>query len=109
MNFNIYLKRWDLISNAEVHILYKLHQFLKSNPSDVLIDIAHNGFQCQPQHQEQQDIISRYISMDICSEIEWSHYLSIFSHHLNTLDHVFMHAENIYFSYLICIQYVSID
>jgi FkbM family methyltransferase len=70
--------RWDLISNSEVHILNKLVTYLKviANINDKdsyrhIIDLARKGHQCTPIQALQQAQISRFISMDICSEIEW--------------------------------------
>ena len=70
--------RWDLISNSEVHILNKLITYLKVivNINDKssyshIVDLARRGHQCTPIQALQQAQISRFISMDICSEIEW--------------------------------------
>jgi hypothetical protein len=70
--------RWDLISNSEVHILNKLVTYLKviANINDKgsyrhIIDLVRKGHQCTPIQALQQAQISRFISMDICSEIEW--------------------------------------
>lgn len=68
--------RWDLIANADVHILYKLHLFLNYYLQDEsrqqhFYEVFHQGYQCKPLQAAQQELISRFISMDICSEIEW--------------------------------------
>lgn len=72
--------RWDLISNAEVHILNKLSRHLNrvlkrlsedpSYQNQLLGDIK-NGYQCSPLQAVQQEHISKFIKMDICSEVEW--------------------------------------
>lgn len=70
--------RWDLISNAEIHILYKLQTVLSyylstSSPSNKerFYQLYGKGYQCNELHAAQQELIAQYIQMDICSEIEW--------------------------------------
>lgn len=68
--------RWDLVANADVHILNRLAIFLKqwSNGmiSNAQLDsLAKKGLQCTPLQAAQQELISKFISMDICSEVEW--------------------------------------
>lgn len=68
------LIRYDRISIQEIHILYLLYHSLRQyNITNEDIDMNHiyNGYQCSTLHQQQQVVISKYISMDICSEIEW--------------------------------------
>jgi FkbM family methyltransferase len=68
--------RWDLIANADIHILFKIKQFLShylSSPANKksLYQLFANGYECTPLHAGQQELISKFINMDICSEIEW--------------------------------------
>ena len=71
--------RWDLVSNAEVHILHKLSKFLKTALSSAssaasyedFAKFIHIGYQCSSLQAAQQETISKFISMDICSEVEW--------------------------------------
>lgn len=73
--------RWDLISNSEVHIVHKLAKYLKrvlaSEDDDdeesklEFAKLVHNGRQCAPLQAMQQEVIAKFISMDICSEVEW--------------------------------------
>jgi hypothetical protein len=72
--------RWDQISNSEVHILHKLTRVLKAKLSDSgssaetkaqFAKLVHDGYQCSPLQASQQELISKFISMDICSQGEW--------------------------------------
>jgi hypothetical protein len=67
------LIRWDLLSNAEIHILNKLAVHLKKalsekNASSKLFTLINKGYQCDAVQATQQEVISKRISMDICSE-----------------------------------------
>lgn len=68
------LIRWDLISNAEIHILHKLGKYLKKALSDpqaahTLSNLVSKGYQCNAAQATQQEVIAKRISMDICSEV----------------------------------------
>jgi FkbM family methyltransferase len=68
--------RWDLISNADIHILFKVKLFLSyylhsGDRQKILYSLFSNGYRCNSLHAAQQELISKFISMDICSEIEW--------------------------------------
>ena len=68
--------RWDLTSNADIHIGHKLatslRHYLQSEAGQKkLIQIMSTGYQCSPIQAAQQELISKFISMDICSEVEW--------------------------------------
>jgi FkbM family methyltransferase len=68
--------RWDLISNADIHIAYKLAQYLRLHLSSdkgrkKLLHILNDGYQCNQLQAAQQEYISNFIKMDICSEVEW--------------------------------------
>lgn len=62
--------RWDKISIADLHILRKLMKYIENNPNISLTAIE-KGYQCNEKQKEQQKLISTFIQMDICSEIEW--------------------------------------
>lgn len=66
--------RWDLTSNADVHILNKLGSYLKrilasDKAESVLKQLLDKGHQCSVWENNLQEIISKKISMDICSEV----------------------------------------
>jgi FkbM family methyltransferase len=68
--------RWDQIAKADVHIVYKLIKFLdyhlnSTEQINQLYDLYKYGRKCTPLDAAQQELISKFISMDICSEIEW--------------------------------------
>lgn len=68
--------RWDLISKTDVHIVHKLVQYLTyhlKSPQGQrkLYNLYHHGTQCGALEAAQQEMISKYISMDICAEVEW--------------------------------------
>lgn len=68
------LIRWDLLSNAEIHILNKLAVHLKKalndkDASSKLFTLINKGYQCNAVQATQQEVISKRISMDICSEV----------------------------------------
>ena len=70
--------KFDTISYNEVHILHKLTSVLKKllkNKTSLTVsklhDLVHNGYQCNALQASQQELISKFIKMDICSEIEW--------------------------------------
>eukprot|EP01038_Epipyxis_sp_PR26KG_P004489 gene4489-6345_t len=70
--------RWDLLAVSEIHILYKLSKYLKRmiynknyNNKVRFVNEIYNGYKCTAMQATQQKAISKYISMDICSEVEW--------------------------------------
>ncbi len=66
---------WTRLSNAEVHILNKIEEYLEfylSSENEERFDtLLTKGLTCDAVQQEQQTIISKVIAMDICSEVEW--------------------------------------
>ena len=69
---------WDTVAYNEVHILHKLTASLKRMLKDPtaeskqkLLDYVQKGHQCTTVQAAQQEVISKFISMDICSEVEW--------------------------------------
>lgn len=66
---------WTRLSNAEVHLLYKIEEYLEFYLSPANMErfnsLLAGGFECDAVQQEQQTIISKVIAMDICSEVEW--------------------------------------
>ena len=88
--------RFDRIANGEIHILYKLHRFLRqvdqaltNTESDTtatatagkdLVALITKGYQCSATDRLQQEAIAKTIERDICSEIEWyvqTHHTSV--------------------------------
>lgn len=76
--------RWDLLAVSEIHILYKLSKYLKRminnknyNNKVRFVNEIYNGYKCTAMQATQQKAISKYISMDICSEVEWYKLLQI--------------------------------
>lgn len=72
------LFRFDTVAYSEVHMLHKLvtalKKLLRNKTPDAamkLVDLANNGYQCNSLQASQQEIVSKFIKMDICSEIEW--------------------------------------
>lgn len=67
--------RWDLMSNAELHIMHKLVKYLSRHLENIdpksLAELVHKGYHCTPLQASQQEAVSKFISMDICSEVEW--------------------------------------
>lgn len=68
--------RWDLIANADVHIVFKLVKYIRHHLSSdegkqKLLHLMNEGHQCSPLQAAQQEYISNFIKMDICSEVEW--------------------------------------
>jgi hypothetical protein len=70
--------RFDTVAYNEVHILHKLAAALKNllqskTPETAmkLADLVNNGYQCSVLQAAQQEVVSKFIKMDICSEIEW--------------------------------------
>lgn len=80
--------QWTHLSNADVHIVRKLSVFLQQllpslsdheqHPhngrlwSEEEIDqLLTHGYQCTALQASQQELITKFITMDICSEIEW--------------------------------------
>lgn len=68
--------RWDMISKADLHILYKLIQSLDyylvtAEGQAYLVSIYMYGIQCSALQAAQQEVIAKFIAMDICSEVEW--------------------------------------
>lgn len=66
--------RWDLVSNADLHIVHKLAAYLQHMdqlPAHDLHSLVRDGYQCSALQAAQQEVVARFISMDICSEIEW--------------------------------------
>eukprot|EP00981_Chlorochromonas_danica_P016288 scaffold16521_cov388-Ochromonas_danica.AAC.1 len=83
--------QWTHISNADVHIVRKLSVFLQQLllPSQTLLNtdttdhsrrlwseeeidqLLTHGYQCSPLQASQQELITKFITMDICSEVEW--------------------------------------
>ena len=77
-------------SNIEIHLLHKIRAYLKevlqkdvefTNQTERAVTeeaslksmytFMKDGYQCKPVQASQQEVISKYISADICSEIEW--------------------------------------
>lgn len=74
--------RWDLISKADVHIVHILVKYLDFNLRSPqrqmrLEQIFKYGYQCSASDMIRQEIISKFISMDICSEVEWYKFLHL--------------------------------
>lgn len=72
--------RWDLISKADVHIIHILVKYidfnLRSPQRQLRLErIFKYGYQCSISDMVRQEIISKFISMDICSEVEWYKFL----------------------------------
>lgn len=72
------LIKWDTVAYNEVHILHKLTASLKRmlrNPTAEskirFLEYVQKGHQCTPVQAAQQEAVSKLISMDICSEVEW--------------------------------------
>lgn len=68
--------RWDLVSNADIHIAHKLAQYLRFHLGGEagrrrLVRAMKSGYQCSPLQAAQQEFIAKHIKMDICSEVEW--------------------------------------
>ncbi|RYH09247.1 hypothetical protein EON65_40305, partial [archaeon] len=70
------LLRWDMIANADVHILHNLVKALKHihelypRKEDVH-RLVREGLSCSNLQAAQQELVAQFIAMDICSEIEW--------------------------------------
>jgi hypothetical protein len=62
--------QWNKISVADLHILRKLYRYILKQPNLTLESIE-KGHQCTEIQKNQQLAISKYITMDICSEVEW--------------------------------------
>lgn len=62
--------QWDKLAVADLHILRKLLKYLQ-NERDITLAKVLKGHQCSVIQKSQQKSISEYITMDICSEIEW--------------------------------------
>lgn len=72
------LIQFDTIAYNEVHILHKLtgslKRMLKSPDAESkakFLEYVQRGHQCTAVQAAQQEAISKVISMDICSEVEW--------------------------------------
>lgn len=68
--------RWDKVSFADIHIIHRLVSVIRfymasAGGKKMLLHLLGNGRQCSPLQAAQQELISRYIKMDICSEVEW--------------------------------------
>jgi FkbM family methyltransferase len=68
--------RWDLIAKADVHIVYNLVRiidfYLETPEKQIQLQhIYKMGYQCNRLDAMRQELVSKFISMDICSEVEW--------------------------------------
>ena len=54
---------------------YIIILYIYEGSSGSLYDLIRKGKQCTAVHRMQQSVISKYIAMDICSEVEWWNFL----------------------------------
>jgi FkbM family methyltransferase len=79
---------WDRFAFGEMHIVYKLAKYLQPYVDDdasaasstnkqheelrtTLMSLMSRGYQCSSDQANQQSLLKKKITMDICSEVEW--------------------------------------
>lgn len=72
--------RWDLIAKADIHIIHKFVSYIDfhmENPTRLakLLSIYKYGYKCDAMDTMRQELITKLIHMDICSEVEWYKFL----------------------------------